>query len=127
MENTIENKANFFALHWGQFVASKDIFDKILVNPLLVGVNIEEYVLELKSVYEITDEDAIEVANLLGWTEHEKSIKIKQCNSFLKGGFDFTNCTFIADYLRSKGYAVSFMGVSVKTLIEWGWVKLKNE
>lgn len=32
----------------------------------------------------------------------------------------------IPDFLRSKGYAVPFMGISVDTLIEWGWVKLKE-
>lgn len=34
---------------------------------------------------------------------------------------------FIYDYLRSKGYALPFMGVSVETLIEWGWIKLVSQ
>lgn len=31
------------------------------------------------------------------------------------------------DYLRSKGYALPWMDISIETLIEWGWVKLKSD
>jgi len=31
------------------------------------------------------------------------------------------------DYLRSKGYALPYMGLSVEELIEYGWVELKNK
>lgn len=34
--------------------------------------------------------------------------------------------TFAIDFLRSRGYALPWMGISVETLIEWGWVKLKG-
>ena len=30
------------------------------------------------------------------------------------------------DYLRSKGYALPWMDLSVEDLVEYGWVKLKN-
>jgi hypothetical protein len=30
------------------------------------------------------------------------------------------------DYLRSKGYALPWMGLSVDELVEYGWVKLKD-
>jgi hypothetical protein len=33
---------------------------------------------------------------------------------------------FITDYLRSKGYALPFMGLSVEQQISYGWVKLKT-
>lgn len=32
-----------------------------------------------------------------------------------------------ADYLRSKGYAMPYMGLSVEKLQEYGWVKLKSK
>lgn len=32
----------------------------------------------------------------------------------------------IFDYLRSKGYALPWMGVSVEKQIEYGWIKLKE-
>lgn len=32
----------------------------------------------------------------------------------------------IVDYLRSKGYALPYMGLSVEKLIEYGWVKIKE-
>lgn len=31
------------------------------------------------------------------------------------------------DYLRSKGYALSFNGLSVEKQIEYGWIKLKTD
>ena len=31
------------------------------------------------------------------------------------------------DYLRSKGYALPYMDLSVEDLVEYGWVKLKEE
>ncbi|MDV3490968.1 hypothetical protein CMV03_07160 [Elizabethkingia anophelis] len=31
----------------------------------------------------------------------------------------------IIDYLRSRGYALPWMEISVQKLIEYGWVKLK--
>jgi hypothetical protein len=30
------------------------------------------------------------------------------------------------DYLRSKGYALHWMDLSVKDLVEYGWIKLKE-
>lgn len=32
-----------------------------------------------------------------------------------------------SDYLRSKGYAMPYMGLSVEKLQEYGWIKLKSE
>lgn len=33
----------------------------------------------------------------------------------------------IVDYLRSKGYALPYMGLSVEKLVEYGWVNLKKQ
>jgi hypothetical protein len=30
------------------------------------------------------------------------------------------------DYLRSKGYALHWMDLSVEDLVEYGWIKLNN-
>lgn len=30
------------------------------------------------------------------------------------------------DYIRSKGYALPWMGLSVEQQIEYGWIKLKD-
>lgn len=32
--------------------------------------------------------------------------------------------TKVADYLRSKGYALPYMGISVEDQIKYGWIKL---
>lgn len=34
---------------------------------------------------------------------------------------------YALDFLRSQGYALPWMGISVQELIEWGWVKIKEE
>lgn len=33
----------------------------------------------------------------------------------------------VIDYLRSKGYVLPWMGLSVEKLVEYGWVKLKEK
>lgn len=32
----------------------------------------------------------------------------------------------IVDYLRSKGYALPYLGITVEEMINWGWIKLKQ-
>ncbi len=71
MENTIENKAKFFAQYWGQEVLS-DFTDKgkRCLYPIVVSnfYNIEkpDVYLELKPLSQITYEDAIEVSKVSG-------------------------------------------------------------
>lgn len=36
------------------------------------------------------------------------------------------NVLKISDYLRSRGYALPWMGLSVEQLISYGWIKLKD-
>jgi len=33
----------------------------------------------------------------------------------------------MCDYLRSKGYAVDWMGLTVNQMINYGWIKLQEE
>jgi len=39
---------------------------------------------------------------------------------------EINSLMYIVDHLRSKGYALPWMGLSVDQMVEAGWIKLKN-
>lgn len=43
------------------------------------------------------------------------------------GEKDMVKIGITADYLRSKGYAIPWLYLSVKDLVEYGWIKLKEQ
>lgn len=152
MENTLENKEKFFALYWGQEVLKANKNHEIAWVIGLGGNKpvMQEY-LELKPLSSITDEDAIEVVKLKMFHDNvdiNDIIDIKIAKSSDKKGYflslegivqhkrwnDFVERVFLGeekiysfyiDFLRSKGYALPYMGLIVEKLIEYGWVKLK--
>ena len=65
-QNTLENKAKFFAQYWEQHVLyfSSDFLRKI-DNLTLDSIENDDY-LELKPLSQISDEDAIEVSKIFG-------------------------------------------------------------
>ena len=77
-----------------------------------------DFFLQLKSLSKITDEDAISMYRGL-----ERNYE--SANQFLE---DYKSIGFLeqseVDFLRSKGYAVPFMGYSVDDLVKIGWVQL---
>lgn len=136
MENTLENKSKFFAQYWRQNVLGKNKYGYVGVCPnLFLDFQGDEY-LELKPLSSITDDDAVEVIGL-------KEFVLRQ-NNKESGDFGcsasniFVNTLYCKDesylignrqldYLRSKGYALPYNGLSVNQLLEYGWVKLKIE
>lgn len=128
MENTLENKAKFFAQYWGQKLLKKDIegLEKFITEPDgFMRSPSEETYLELTPLSLITDEDAIELIKLRfiqnggvveDLTDFEENILLSEATK--------TNYIFV-DYLRSKGYALPWMGLSVEQQIKYGWIKLK--
>lgn len=100
---------------------------------------IERAYLILKPLSSISDEDTTEVSNIVGWVKGNNLNEYRELiNDFfgdrtLRGRFSlipelpvYTSLEVI-DYLRSKGYALPFMGVSVEDQIKYSWVKLKEE
>lgn len=115
MENTIENKARFFALYYDQKVLC---IRKSNEPKLYVGFDdfipkeklLTDY-LELKPLSLITDEERHILMDIkANEEEYEEYLALHS-----------------ADYLRSKGYALPYMGLSVETMIEYGWIKLKTK
>lgn len=112
----------------------------------------EDVYLKLTSFSQITDEDAIEVARMIideNVVEVErsdewfvfKSGKFKYRIAFEKGDMQIDMFIDVGweqchvclmhvyksyQYLKSKGYALPYMGWSVEDLIEMGWIKLKT-
>lgn len=112
--------------------------------------------LEFKPLSAITDEDALELATLMnppfGFSANSTVIKTKLKTTVINGnhsldiGFKvdtlskgfilkyenkpqsmFANEGIIfCDFLRSKGYALPWMGLSVENLVEYGWIKIKD-
>jgi hypothetical protein len=137
MENTIENKAKFFAQYWGQKVLTRPesanrkliLGDEVSIQSALskFGYNYK-YFLELKPLSLITDEQAFEIAKILKVELNPKNviefihISIKKYIENDYKGID----SHVLDFLRSKGYALPYMSLSVEKQIEYGWIKLKS-
>ena len=100
-----KNKANFFALYWGQEIQSHGIE---LFH--ITGILIKHSWLQLKPLSKISDDDAEECG-------------YDNAKYFLSDNYLF-NSVKIFDYLRSKGYALSYLGLSVEEMVEAGWIKL---
>ena len=86
MKNTLENKAKFFALYWGQEVYK----DNKTSEPFNVSIlHHKNSYLELKPLSQISDEDALWYAKQVFVDEYLKSVnketliqKIKKTNHF---------------------------------------------
>lgn len=138
MENTLENKAKFFAQYWGfnetmvidTFMGRTNILsvDYVLKEHSLHSI-FKDYQLLLKPLSSITDEDAIEVAKI--FNQHkikahysDDDLKAYLINKGKQFAFRCEHYVIIYQYLQSKGYALPYMGLSVEQLVEYGWVKL---
>ena len=111
-------KCRFFFFFWG----TKTLYvgGVGLVEIGKGGWNLKhpDFFLQLKLLSKITDEDAISMYRGL-----ERNYE--SANQFLE---DYKSIGFLeqseVDFLRSKGYAVPFMGYSVEDLVSFGWVRL---
>ncbi len=128
-ENTLENKRKFFALYWGQRVEKwNGRTSPSLVDSSTFGdYNMRHNWLELKPLSQISDEDAIELCDIW-YNRRHNSLGSKIARSLDKSHLTWnTKISLKAhDYLRSKGYALPWVGLSVEEQIEYGWVKFKS-
>lgn len=124
-EINLENKAKFFAQYWGQYVMRDYTTTRIFpVDESNIKFEIEDAWLELKSLSDISDEDAIEVAKMLGCNDgNSKGFMIGYGRDYVKRERNMKSN--IVDFLRSRDYLVPWMGLSCEELIETSWAKLK--
>lgn len=141
MTNTIENKAKFFALYWGQklHISHGETY-KIDYDSFISAwdTDPDDY-LELTPLSQISDEDAFICATIkIGGAMNFINCKVKRNDKYgiwvklnrENGSKEFYldfNIPEVYDYLRSEGYALPYMGLSIEKLVEYGWIKLKNE
>jgi protein tyrosine phosphatase len=136
-ENNLELKTRFFALYWGQMIFSHHHGEGgNCVTAFFAYKENKEGFLELTPLSKISDEDALVVYRfhypLDKWDDKEErdSYDTKEAVEWLhnlgKPNYIKLTCEG-ADYLRSKGYALPFLNISVNEQIELGWIKLKEE
>lgn len=166
MENTIENKAKFFAQYYGQEIMRWEQWYDTAENsrvgfaPMQSKTGVDKgWYLELTSLSDITDEDAMDLIKIYG-TEGDKGYNLKiNRQKGLGVGFCFNRYGYLMsfmlldnggcinnyyerypehqhfsvlevegiDLLRSCGYALPWMGVSVEEQIKRGWIRLKTK
>jgi len=119
-------KGRFFAQYFGQEVGlipsypNGDEFIKAKVSVIK-----EVQYLQLKSLSKITDEDVEELLPLVSFQFSSKYTDFEIKEEIKKSVLDTEMMPLnLTDYLRSKGYALSFMEYSVDDLISFGWVQL---
>lgn len=125
MENTIENKAKFFAQYWGQLVGCTKWQSDFKICKSNFG-NIEW--LEITPLQDITDEHEIEVAKIYLREYLDFIEEAKTEAEYLEYGKETINSrihdTICADYLRRKSYILPYLDLSVEQALEYGWARL---
>lgn len=127
-------KAKFFALYWGQEIIKFNKETKqegvFVLDELKIQKEIIEHTyLELKPLSNISDEDAIQIAllkNSLGDNKNKKDLL--RCGEEMLEFNSVLNSLQLEhyDFLRSKGYALEYNGITVEQQIKYGWIKLKS-
>lgn len=147
--NTPENKERFFALYWGQRVIelpnlvwtgnppepSHEEYgfcrlDGTAMKAIDVGYDPH---LELKSIADISDVDAFEVAkmivieSMIPELDNPKQ-KIKWISIVRR---DIEDGTLVmnqvkVDFLRSRGYLIGWMDLTPEDIIGYGWAKVQK-
>lgn len=130
MENTIENYQKFICLYFGQIVlnfkdSSNNTYQVNVNNIWGKGFNsqLKSSWLSLTPLSKITDEDALNIAVIVGLLHDGK---IESIVNWIESNISNRKINpDVIDYLRKKGYAVRYDGLSVEQQIEFGWIKLK--
>lgn len=137
MENTLENKSKFFAQYWGQNIM---IWNEgnMSIPPQKVGISymtkygVLNRKLELKPISSITENEVNKIAEYYMYSAYNAKLKEDKIHfEFIHGDLQSSGSIYILsdyslDFLRSLGYALPWMGLSVEDMITFGWIKLKN-
>jgi len=126
MENTLDNKSRFFALYWGQECffcgrpEQKEAYNVTLFKEYIKKYPVESYLL-LKPLSSITDEDA----NTITIYGLYSKGRFNEAGYNTPSGFQRYSSDSI-DFIRSRGYAIRYLGLCVNDLIAYGWIKLQE-
>jgi hypothetical protein len=134
MEKTVENKFKLFAQYWGQEVLKYEnsendkYWNKQIYQVDSHNITCKHLQLSLRPLSSITDDEAIEVCKI-SYLATIGVLPIENNEQHIKTGKWLVSDTKLiplnaTDYLRSKGFALPYMGLSVEKQIEYGWIKL---
>jgi hypothetical protein len=120
-------KCRFFGQYLEQIIA-KETNSKsptINVTRVLLTNDVSKYHLELKTLSKITDEDANSLIPFVSMNFSSRYTEEYIREQIKKDIIDVRNVSAkFYDILRSKGYALPFLGYSVEDLVSFGWVRL---
>jgi len=135
---TQQNKERFFALYWGQCVGcdkkvTNCTIDDVYMSLLCENKTFEPYYLTLKDINDISEEDIEELRDITSnsdfyntVTDNVKALQHYDYNPYSPAPVYGDIEIEYVDFFRSKGYALEFMGITVKEMLEAGWIKLNK-
>ncbi|MCL7987673.1 hypothetical protein M8998_06960 [Sphingobacterium sp. lm-10] len=135
MDNTLENKAKFFTVYWGQ-IALKESKYPNSPSCKVCETFIEEfknYHLQLKPLSAISEQHLKELLPLVEETSYMRGYMnpnmVKQIFTYYEKTSKLTGQQWInvVDFLRRNGYAWEWNGVSVEEQVDKGWAVLESE
>lgn len=114
-----QNKQRFFALYWGQWIMVR--YNRNGASGIGESTmrNVRNSYLLLTPLSMISDEDI----DVLSWGENRILTKRQVFEVSISHSYHIKEI----DFLRSRGYALPWMGLSVEKLVQSGWVKLKTK
>ena len=120
-------KCRFFVQYWGQNYNLDNGTIKWEVNHRAFPLD-ETATLLLKPLSKITGEDALNAIKIFKVYRKKDGVFITEHCPIENIKLVFLDIPIwrldVADYLRSKGYALPFMEYSVDDLVSFGWVQL---
>lgn len=133
MKDTLQNKKRLIAQYWGQkilmfkSIISDSFYDYPINSNYIDCVTKELGYLKLKLLSEITEND---LSNIGFGNIGEKKVTIYPNSSERQWFSSCGNMGYLMldhfDYLRSKGYALPYNGITVDEQIEYGWIKINK-
>jgi len=132
MENAIENKIKFFDQYSGQNIFRYSDYEESGYHKRTHQKYSETEYAELTPLSLISDEDAIEVIKRSGYVNFKSAdvningFWINYINSKRKYVYFYQLDSDSIDFIRSKGYAYKFNGLSIDELVNRNWIKLKQ-
>jgi len=131
-ENNKENKSIFFNLYSEQYIYTSQ--HNLLEIDVFYTPTWEEYYLELKQIENISDSELVDCYHLhsgfigYDYTMDFQPFLVMANHWLLNGGIkNMKRCPITIDYLRTKGYAVPWLDLSVQELIDYKWIIIKTD
>ena len=122
MKNTIENKQRFFDAYSGQKIFRYSWNEELYTNRYLDQDKLHKYTAELNSLSEISDDHLL-------WLGKNYNADLDYCKDLVRRylSIPWLINYEVSDYLRSKGYLLPFMDLTIEKILEYGWAVLKSK